>query len=96
MDSGLFCTPILTNFAQDFSPGLLGGGWCLDGDGVRLLASSMLERQGIHPGNGQGQAGKNFGLGTGKFWSSSAFLCDLRKLTPRLWALFSQGVTEEE
>ena len=96
MDSGLSCAPILTISAQDFSWGLLGRGWSLNGDGVMVLASSKLDRQGTNPGNGQRQTGESSGLGIVKLWSSSAFLCGLRKLTLPLWALLSPGVTEEE
>lgn len=60
-----------------------------------VLASNTLERQNIHTGNEQRQK-EISSLGIGKFWSSSALLCDLKKLTLLFWALFSSGVTEEE
>lgn len=87
---------LLTSSAQDFNPGLLGRGWCLNGDGVIVLVSSKLKKQGMHPGNGQSQTGENSGLGTGKLWFSSAFLCDLKKLTPPPWDFFffSPGIAE--
>ena len=94
MDSGFPRIPILNDPAQDSSPGLLGRDWCLNGDGVVFWP--LARRRRHTPRKWTEADGRKSDLEIGKLWSSSAFLCDLRKLTLPLWALFSPGVTEEE
>lgn len=48
MDFQLSCTLILNSFVQDFSPGLLGRGWCLNEDGVSSGLQHIGEAEHTH------------------------------------------------
>lgn len=95
MDSGFSHTHFVTQSTQDCSPSLLESSWCLNKDGVTFWP--LANWRGGPPTQAMDrQTEENSDLGIGTLWSSLVFLCDLRKWTPPLWALFPPGVTEDE